>query len=166
MASVELYLIRHGLAGVSHTSRDDRSRPLTPAGMRRTRAVAKRLLEKGLRLDALLSSPLVRAQQTADILCAVGLAPKPEAFPLLAPGGNVDGFLRWLRLWQRKRKRTLGLVGHMPDLGAWAEVLLFGEARGRLVLKKAGVLGLALPPSGSPLGRCTLFLLVPPRLLV
>ena len=54
----------------------------------------------------------------------------------------------------------------MPDLGAWAEVLLFGETRGRLVLKKAGVLGLRLPVSGAPVGRSNLFLLVPPRLLV
>ena len=166
MASAELYLVRHGLAGVSRPSRDDRSRPLTRSGVRRTRAVARRLLEAGLRVDTLLSSPLVRARQTADILCAVGLAPRPETFPPLAPGGDVAVFLRWLRRWQRKRKRRLGLVGHMPDLGAWAEVLLFGEARGRLVLKKAGVLGLALPASGSPVGRCNLILLVPPRLLV
>jgi phosphohistidine phosphatase len=166
MACAELYLVRHGLAGVSSPSRDDRSRPLTGAGVQRTRAVARRLFEAGLHLDALLSSPLVRARQTADILFEVGLAPKPESFLPLAPGGDVDLFLRWLRRWQRKGRRRVGLVGHMPDLGAWAEVLLLGEARGKVVLKKAGVLGLALPSSGSPLGRCSLFLLVPPRLLV
>jgi len=54
----------------------------------------------------------------------------------------------------------------MPDLAAWAETLLFGEAHGRLVLKKAGILGLTLPAAGSPLGRCSLFLLTPPRLLL
>jgi phosphohistidine phosphatase len=166
MAFGELYFVRHGLAGVSRPSRDDRRRPLTGAGVRRTRAVARRLLATGLRFDALLTSPLLRARQTADILCAVGLAPSPEAFPPLAPGGEVELFVRWLRRWKHKPKRRLGLVGHMPDLGAWAEVLLFGEARGRLLLKKAGVLGLALPSSGSPVGRCTLFLLVAPRLLV
>jgi phosphohistidine phosphatase len=166
MASVELYFVRHGLAGVSHPSRDDRRRPLTRAGVRRTRAVARRLLQTGLHLDGLLSSPLVRARQTADILSAVGLAPGVKTFPALAPGGEVDVLVRWLRKWQRQGKRKLGLVGHMPDLGAWAEAFVFGEARGRLLLKKAGVLGLRLPASGSPLGRSTLFLLVPPRLLL
>lgn len=166
MASVELYFIRHGLAGVARPSRDDGSRALTRAGVRRTRAVARRLVETGLRLDGLLSSPLARAQQTADILCAVGLASRVEPFPPLRPGGEVDAFLRWLQRWRRAHHRRLGLVGHMPDLGAWAEVLLFGEPRGRLVLKKAGVLGLHLPASGSPVGRSSLFLLVPPRLLV
>jgi phosphohistidine phosphatase len=166
MASVELYFVRHGLAGVSHPSRDDAKRPLTRAGLRRTRAVAERLLQTGLHLDALLSSPLVRAQQTADILCTEGLAQGVDTFPALAPGGDVDVFVRWLRKWQRRGRRRLGLVGHMPDLGAWAEAFVFGEARGRLVLKKAGVLGLQLPASGSPLGRSTLFLLVQPRLLL
>jgi phosphohistidine phosphatase len=166
MASVELYLVRHGLAGVARPSKDDPQRPLTRAGIRRTRAVARQLRERGVRFDVLLTSPLVRAQQTADILFAAGLGPKPQPFPPLAPGGDLQTFLLWLRRLRPKRPARLALVGHMPDLGAWAEVLVYGEARGRLVVKKAGLVGLALPSSASPLGRCTLFLLVPPRLLV
>jgi len=166
MAPTELYFIRHGLAGVSRPSPDDASRPLTRAGVRRTRDVARRLFKTGLRLDALLTSPLVRAEQTAEILVRVGLAPRPESYAPLAPGGEVEAFLTWLIRWRRTHKRRLGLVGHMPDLGAWAEVLLCGEARERMVLKKAGVLGLALPSSGSPVGRSSLLLLVPPRFLV
>ena len=110
MASVELYFVRHGLAGVSHPSRDDAKRPLTRAGVRRTRAVAQRLVQTGLHLDALLSSPLVRARQTADILSAAGLAPDAKAFPALAPGGDVDVLVRWLRKWRRRGKGRLGLV--------------------------------------------------------
>jgi phosphohistidine phosphatase len=167
MAPLELYFVRHGLAGVRKSGTDDRQRPLTRAGVRRTRAVAQRLVDVGLRLDGLLTSPLVRARQTADILHAVGLAPRPEDFPLLAPGGDLQRFLGWLgRRGREPKQARLGLVGHMPDLAAWAEALVFGRAAGRLVLKKAGVLGLALPATGSPLGRCSLFLLTPPRLLL
>lgn len=128
--------------------------------------MARHFRATGLHLDALLSSPLTRARQTADILHAVGLGPRPEVFPPLSPGGEVEDLLAWLRPWRREGGRALGLVGHMPDLAAWAERLLFGQARGRLVLKKAGFLGLTLPASGTPLGRSALFLLTPPRLLV
>jgi len=166
MAPLELYFVRHGLAGLRRRATNDGARPLTAAGVRRTRAVARRLLEGGLRFDGLLTSPLVRARQTADILHAVGLAPPPKDFPPLAPGGEVQALLRWLPDWRSRGRPRLGLVGHMPDLAAWAEELVWGEPRGRLVLKKAGVLGLTLPPSGSPLGRSSLFLLAPPRLLL
>lgn len=166
MAPLELYLVRHGLAGVADASRDDRLRPLTAAGRKRTRAVARRLREAGIRFDAVLSSPLVRARQTADILHAEQLGPRPTESPHLAPGGSFEAWLRWLRDFRRPGKRRLALVGHMPDLAAWGERLAFGEARERLVLKKAGVLGLTLPSSGSPVGRSLLFLLTPPRFLV
>jgi phosphohistidine phosphatase len=166
MAVLELYLVRHGLAGQAQASRDDRLRPLTRAGVRRTRAVAKRLLALGLRLDGLLSSPLVRARQTADVLHAVGVAPRPKESALLAPGGDFEEFLTWLARWRRRGHARLGLVGHLPDLGTWAGRFLSGEGRPRLVLKKAGVVGLTLPSRGTPLGRSSLFLLVPPRYLL
>jgi phosphohistidine phosphatase len=166
MALVELYLVRHGLAGEAKASRDDRLRPLSRAGFRRTRAVAKRLTALGLGFDVLLTSPLVRARQTADILHAERLAGRPKELSCLAPGGDFGDFLEWLSRWRRSGKTRLALVGHMPDLGAWAERLLVGKSRQRLVLKKAGVLGLTLPAHGTPLGRSSLFLLVPPRYLV
>lgn len=166
MAPRELYFVRHGLAGVRTVGMDDRLRPLTRAGLRRTRAVAIRLREVGLRFDGLLTSPLVRARQTADILHDVGLAPRPEDFPLLAPGGDVQGLLVWLRRRGRKATPRLGLVGHMPGLATWAEALVLGDVRGQVALKKAGILGLSLPAAGSPLGRCSLFLLTSPRFLL
>jgi phosphohistidine phosphatase len=163
---MELYLVRHGLAGRAVPSRDDRLRPLTRSGVRRTRAVASRLLALGIHFDSALSSPLLRARQTADLLYRVGLCPRPEESAYLAPGGNLESWLRWLRTWRRRGHTRLALVGHMPDLGIWAERLLCGEARDRLVLKKAGVSGLTLPSRGSPVGKSSLFLLVPPRYLL
>lgn len=128
--------------------------------------MAKRLLALGLGFDGLLSSPLVRARQTAAILHAAGLAGRPTELACLAPGGDLQDFLGWLGRWRHRGKARLALVGHMPDLTDWAERLLVGKRGGRLVLKKAGVLGLTLPSSGTPLGRSSLFLLAPPRYLL
>ena len=166
MPPLELYLVRHGLAGNAEPSQDDQLRPLTRAGTRRTRAVARRLLQVGLCFDTLLTSPLLRARQTADLLHAVGLSPRPKESVYLAPGGDFESWLVWLRRWRRGGKRRLALVGHMPDLGAWGERLVFGDVRQRLVLKKAAILGLVLPASGSPVARSLLFVLAPPRFLV
>lgn len=165
MPSIELYLVRHGLAGERDASRDDRRRPLTAEGMERTRAVARRLRDTGLRLDGLFASPLVRARQTADLLSEAGMAKAVEESPLLAPGGDFAEWLRWLAGWRRKGGRRLAIVGHEPDLGEWAERLVWGEVRHQLVLKKAGVVGLILPADGPPVGRSLFFLLAPPRIL-
>ncbi len=163
----ELYFIRHGLAGEASPTGDDALRPLTAAGRKRTRAVARRLRALDVHFDVLLSSPLVRAWQTAALFERAGLCKRLEASPLLAPGGDFQQWLRWLARWRRRPgQRRFGLVGHMPALAVWAETLLWGEARHSLVVKKAGVLGLTLPPTGSPLGRCSLFLLTSPRYLL
>jgi len=162
MALTELYLIRHGLAGTRQPAGDDERRPLTGAGVRRTRAVARQLVRAGLRFDRLVTSPLARARQTADILRDCGLARAVEESDHLRPGGNLRRCLESLA----EAEGRAALVGHEPDLSTWAERLVWNAVRHRLVLKKAGVIGLGFPGEGSPLGRCQLFLLVPPRLLV
>jgi len=165
MAETELYLIRHGLAGTRDPNRDDRLRSLTSAGRRRTRSVARHLARRGVHFDLLLSSPLLRASETAGILRDRGLAERVEEAGPLRPGGQLKRLLAILRT-RKGRLRRVALVGHEPDLSEWAERLVWGSVRHRLVLKKAGIIGLTLPPEGSPVGRCQLFLLVPPRLLV
>ncbi|MFM7450710.1 MAG: phosphohistidine phosphatase SixA [Leptolyngbyaceae cyanobacterium] len=162
----ELYLMRHGLAEQRGTYEDDGQRPLTDEGKQKTRQVAKQLRHLGLQFDRILSSPLVRAHQTADILVDVGLGEKVEALSFLAPDGNIGDWLDWLATWMRSNESSLVLVGHEPNLSTWAEHLIWGEARQTLTLKKAGVIGLTLPETGSPIGRSSLFWLVPPRLLI
>lgn len=166
MAEIELYLIRHGLAGERGTFANDDERPLTEEGKKKTRQVAKRLQELGLQFDLMLTSPLVRAQQTADILMKAGLAETLEQADFLAHGGSIDAWLEWMPSWNKPERARLALVGHEPDLSAWAERLLWGEEKGALTLKKAGVLGLTLPSTGSPIGKSCLFWLTPPRLLL
>jgi phosphohistidine phosphatase len=165
----KLYLIRHGLA-VERTefTGTDAERPLTSKGDQKTRKVAQRLKQLGLKLDRLFTSPLVRARQTAEILVGVGLAHHLEVANFLAPAGSFAVGLACLQEWQQSEAEALAFVGHEPDLSQWAELLLWEEARGVIALKKAGVIGLTFPEQAeqNPVGHCCLFWLTPPALLL
>ncbi len=163
---MELYLIRHGIATEPGIEHNDEERSLTDQGSQKTRKVSQRLYELGLRFDVILTSPLVRSRQTAEILRSSGLSSQLEESTYLAPDGDIHPWLGWLEQQQHRTDTSLALVGHQPNLGEWAEILVWGEARAVLVLKKAGLIGLLLPDTGSPLGRSQLFWLTPPKFLL
>ncbi|MEP0918026.1 phosphohistidine phosphatase SixA [Leptolyngbya sp. DQ-M1] len=162
---MKLYLIRHGLAGQHGDYANDDERPLTSEGKRKTEQVAKQLRSFGVEFDLILTSPLTRAMQTAEILKAAGLGNALEVEGYLAPSGNIQTWISWLEAW-RTPEKTLALVGHEPDLSGWAELLIWGEVRDRLILKKAGVVGLELPDTGGAIGNSRLFWLTPPKFLL
>ncbi|MEB3174451.1 MAG: phosphohistidine phosphatase SixA [Cyanobacteriota bacterium] len=161
---MELYLIRHGVAAERQDEEDDAQRVLTSKGWEKTEKVARRLVELGLSLDVIFASPLVRAQQTGQILLEAGLSRRLETWPALAPGGDLAEALTALAADETLEK--IALVGHQPDLGEWAETLVWGENRDKLILKKAGVIGLAFNPGAVAPGAGELFLLAPPRFLL
>jgi phosphohistidine phosphatase len=160
----ELLLLRHGIAEERSVDLPDGSRALTPEGRLRTEAVLQRLLELGLGCDLLLSSPLTRARQTADLARLAGLAPDLELAAALEPAGEIGPLLQ---LWlgdssPRPGWRRLALVGHEPDLGLLAARLI-GAPAGAVTLKKAGVALVALPEDGR---AARLKLLLSPRSLL
>lgn len=163
----QLYLIRHGIAADRTEFQDDFDRPLTPRGIAKTSAIIQRLVTLGLCFDRVLTSPLVRAQQTAELFRGAGLCGLIEEFDALAPGGNVEALVSW---WSGSRPvqadEAIAIVGHQPDLGQWAEWLLWGQATEKLIVKKAGVIGMEVSPQGLARGMCELFWLTPPRLLL
>jgi phosphohistidine phosphatase len=164
-----LYLIRHGIAEERGNYEDDAQRPLTDEGHKKTKQVAKRLYELGLRFDLLQTSPLVRAQQTADIFMDLFATPV-ERSTELAPEGDFETWLSWVSEWLSEHpqpaKASLGIIGHEPDLTSWAEMLIWGEIKSGLVLKKAGLIGLSLPATQPWINNGVLFLLIPPKLLI
>lgn len=164
--SVEIYLVRHGIAADRGEYATDEERPLTEEGDRKTRKVAKQLRGLGLQFDIILTSPLVRSRQTAKILLAANLSKKIEISSALAPQGDFQTWLKWLDSWRQTGGRKLALVGHQPDLGNWAETLIWGEAREVLVLKKAGIIGISLPEIGPPIGNSQMFWLTPAKFLL
>ena len=148
-----LLLLRHGIAEERGGPIPEPLRALTPAGRRRTTAVVERLAALKLTADRLISSPLVRARQTAEIAVAAGLAPALEMEGVLAPDGDP------LPLVHGAAVERLLLVGHEPDLGNLACRLL-GAPAGVITLKKAGLVVLTLQPEPS------LRLLLTPKLLL
>jgi len=165
--STEVYLIRHGIAVDKGSEIKDEARSLTELGRQKTQKVAKRLAKMGLRFKLILTSPLVRARQTAEILYSAGLGSQLEESTSLAPDGDIHDMLGWLKQWQNAESGgfKLALVGHQPNLGEWAETLVWGEARAGLVLKKSGIIGLTLPEADLAIGHSQMFLLTPPKLL-
>ena len=174
-----LLLLRHGIAEERVAGREDGERALTPAGRRRTQAVLERAVALGLGVERLIASPLRRARQTAEIAVAAGLAPSLELATALAPGGDPGPLLRtWLQGFADPQspppQRSLALVGHEPDLGDLAALLL-GAPAGALPLRKAGLALLQWSavgpspqddPSGSGAGQWQLQLLLAPRILL
>ena len=153
LADRELLLWRHGIAEERHPDRPDAERLLTTEGSRRTAAVAQELQRLQLCCDPLLSSPLRRAVQTAELGVAAGLASGFAIEASLAPGGDPRRLLQ-AGNWQR-----LGLVGHEPDLGELASTLL-GLPAGAITLRKAGIVLIRLGPAAASLEA-----LIGPRLL-
>ena len=164
---MEVYLIRHGIAAERGTYTDDEKRPLVEQGRYKTKKAAEHLLSTKLRFDLILTSPLVRAYQTAEILQQVGLSKKMDTFSPLKPHGGIEQWLSWLQQWQAEHPEgKLALVGHQPDLGNWAEMLIWGTVKGQIIVKKSGIVGLKLPGIGTPISRSTLFLLTSPKWMV
>jgi phosphohistidine phosphatase len=165
-----LYLIRHAIAidrapNPTDTTFDDESRPLTKIGRKKMAQVAKRLDEFGLNFDRIITSPLVRARQTADMLVESQLGAHLEVSPHLAPGGNIH---QWLDDWTRSgnvRCSKIALVGHAPDLSEWAELFMFAKIVDRTILKKGGVIGLKFPAGNIALGTARLYCSIPPKFL-
>ncbi len=137
MERVKLYLVRHAVAAArGEAYPDDSKRPLTPKGTAAFRKVVAGLDRLGVRVDVVLTSPLTRARQTADVL-AKHLRSKAAIVETrcLAPGISAQAVLQELRDYQDRG--AIALVGHEPGLGALAARLI--GAHGELAFKKGGV---------------------------
>jgi phosphohistidine phosphatase len=162
-ATIELYLVRHAIAAERGPKYpDDRLRPLTPAGSRKFAQSVPGLVAMGVSVDFVLTSPLVRARDTAIILAA-GLKPKPPVSEseALAPGGRPPAIADLIRTHAKKYRR-MALVGHEPDLGELAARLL--GARGSVQFKKGGIC-LIETDGATPAGPGTMQWMLTPRAL-
>ncbi|MFA6170657.1 MAG: phosphohistidine phosphatase SixA [Candidatus Margulisiibacteriota bacterium] len=121
---MKLYLLRHGEAAPSEDYPDDYLRPLTDNGRTQIRELAGELVETGISFDVIVSSPCVRAYQTAEIV-ADALKERDKMFvdDMLAPGCTLGDILEILER-NRQFERIL-CVGHEPDFGEIAGELLF-----------------------------------------
>lgn len=143
-----LCLFRHGIAEDPSPSLSDSDRALTEEGARKTALAAAGLRALGLSPDVILSSPLRRALETAEIVARTLGAKGAVRLEERLAGGDPEEILRGLRA--HRDARSLLLVGHEPSLGMLASTLLTGSpGLLRLQFKKAGAAAIAvgaLPP--------------------
>jgi len=161
---MELYLLRHGIATErgKETRGTDAQRPLTSKGKRKMRRIAKVMRGLELAFDLILSSPLLRARQTADIVAEqFKLAEQLKLSNHLAPEGNPRDLIRDLKRLRRGSRNVL-LVGHEPYLSNLMATLLAGQPIVDINLKKGGLCLLRIDSLQN--GRCaTLEWLMTPR---
>jgi phosphohistidine phosphatase len=137
---MELFLTRHGIAGqkIDGAVVTDAQRPLTDEGSHETRQVAQALKRLGLKPDLIATSPLVRAQQTAEIIADVfGVAQSVHICEALAPGGTASDLYKFLA--NVKQVEQVFLVGHEPDMSRLASTMLWAGPELDMPFKKSGV---------------------------
>jgi phosphohistidine phosphatase len=134
---MEIYILRHGIAVERGTRgyKKDSDRPLTKEGEEKMLEIAKTLLEMDLKFDLILSSPLVRAQQTAAIV-ADELGEEVTYSDFLSPGADARELIAELN--DEKPQQVL-LVGHEPDLSQLISLLISGGGNAAIELKKGGL---------------------------
>ena len=133
-------MVRHGIATekVGGNIRNDAQRPLIDAGREQTQMVCNALKRLGTKPDYLVSSPFVRARQTAEI-CAEVFGQKDNLVysDALTPGGQVSDLYKCLA--ELKRAEEVFLFGHQPDMTRLAQALLWASPDFDMPFKKSGV---------------------------
>jgi phosphohistidine phosphatase len=138
-AQYQLYIMRHGEAVARGEAAypDDSKRPLTPQGRKGMQHIAEGLRRMEFRVDWIVSSSLVRAVETAQVLAESLASPVPVEFSdTLGPDGSAEAVIALLARYP-DRKRTL-LVGHEPGLSELARRLIGAGRQANLALKKGG----------------------------
>jgi phosphohistidine phosphatase len=137
-AAYQLFILRHGIAADRESfAGDDAERPLTPKGRKRMARIAAELAKLGYDFDWIVTSPLIRAAETAEIV-ASSLKPGPpvDVCAALRPGGGLEDVLALLA--KNPERRSVMLVGHEPDLSRHAARLIGAGRDANLELKKGG----------------------------
>lgn len=136
MAGLRLYFLRHGKAlSRAAWEEDDDLRPLTPEGVAEVQRIGAYLAGAGLRPGVIVSSPLVRAWRTAELVAeALGLGERLVADERLGHGFDRSALAGVVA--EHGAEDALLLVGHEPSFSAVVGELIGG---GRVVCKKGGL---------------------------
>ncbi|MFA6318317.1 MAG: phosphohistidine phosphatase SixA [Elusimicrobiota bacterium] len=160
---MQVLIIRHAPAGErsewSKKGKPDEIRPLTPKGRDKFRKAARGLASMVDKLDLIVSSPLARSIETADILHKRFPSAKLEKLEALRPGGEPGPV--FARLAELEHHKAVALVGHEPDLSALLARMLTGEADAFADLRKGSAALVAFESAPKP-GRGILQWLLQP----
>lgn len=141
-----LYILRHAIAEErdENVYPDDSLRPLTAKGKKKMLKIAERLKEMGVRIDLILTSPSVRAYETAKIVLeAFDLKKKQLALSdHLAPSGFAKDLIAEIN--EKYPLENLMLVGHEPYLSDLIAMLVAGDPSMSVTMKKGGLCRLSI----------------------
>jgi phosphohistidine phosphatase len=161
---MELLLLRHAIAFPRDPKRwpDDRERSLTPDGSKRARRAAAGLRRIAPRPTLVLTSPHVRARETAAIFTQAARWPKAVECEALSPGGSLEAVLEALRSLGGKAA-CAAVVGHQPHLGRLLALCVRGNARAEAFELKKGAVARVRFEGAAHAGQGVLTALLPPR---
>lgn len=140
---MEIILVRHAKAEARDANSwpDDDQRPLTAEGRAEQRAAARAMKKMGIKFDFLLTSPLLRARETADLLArGYRWSEAPQAVEELGHGYAVGAVVKLLAKFPPAS--TVAMVGHEPDLSDLTGALTTKDGRLNIAVKKSGVVGI------------------------
>jgi len=158
-----LYVVRHAIAEDVPAGGDDGARRLTAAGRRKMKAAAAGLRALRVAPSVVVTSPLVRALETARIVvAALPRAPAVRELPALAPDVAPADTLKALRVFARNQH--VMIVGHEPNLSRTIALLLTGAVDGAVIELKKGACAAVELTAFAP-GGATLRWLLQPRVL-
>ena len=162
-----LYIIRHAIAADPETvEMEDSQRPLTSKGRRKMRLIAHGLKELEIEFDLILTSPYLRATQTARILAKRFELEKMSLVVTdhLAPTGYGDQLVNMIGE-KYSDMQNIALIGHEPYLSSLVSTLVTGDPTASIVLKKGGICRLSI--ENIQYGRCAVleWLLSPAQLV-
>ena len=139
---MDIFILRHGIAVEPGTPgyENDSDRPLIPKGERRLRSAAAAMEKLNLSFDLILSSPFVRARETAEIVAGeLKLKRRIEFFDGLVPGGNPKALIYTLNELKPAPENVL-LVGYEPYLSRLISLLVSGGLDAAAIeMKKGGL---------------------------
>ena len=139
---MDLLIIRHAAAEdreeFARKGRPDSERPLTKRGVERMQMAARGLTTMALPIERLISSPAVRAVQTAEIIAPAVECRQIEQEGVFAPEAPSHMAVEWLR--KQPRVDGMAVVGHEPNISQLAESLIAGRPQGNMPLKKGGMI--------------------------
>lgn len=149
---MEIYLLRHAIAEDHGTHARDADRPLTDEGRKRMVRATKSWDALGVMVDAILTSPYVRAVQTAEIAAeALGISDRVQALRKLSQGASPEDMVQAIAERCHDDSRVM-VVGHEPDLGRLISLLVCGDDDAGFRIKKAGMTKLFV--DGLVANRC------------
>lgn len=167
---MELIIMRHGIAidreEFLKKNIEEHLRPLTVKGRKKIQKIAYELLDMIDEIDLVVTSPLLRAKQTADILAQMFYDTQLVEIPELSPNSQPELMLKWLRMQARHKKRIL-IVGHEPHLSILISFLVTGQKQSFIQLKKGGFAVLKVEDFARvQAGQCQLLALATPKMIL